>query len=130
MLLLFGVVAVVPLTLEMASAFLSVFNFSIFFLRNMMSDANSLSSRALFARMVSPAVEKILSEGAELAGIARYFLANALNIGYLLELCFHQCKGSLSTGIVVEFKNLAYSCLTISSIPTSAIGSKSTPSSM
>ena len=87
MLLLFGVV---PLTLEMASAFLSAFNFSIFFLRNMMSDANSLSSRALFARMVSPAVEKILSEGAELAGIARYFLANALNIGYLLELCSMQ----------------------------------------
>ena len=86
-----------------------------------MSDANSLSSRALFARMDSPAVEKILSDGAELAGIARYFLANALNIGYLLELCFHQSKGSFSTRIVGELKNLAYSCLTISSVPTSAI---------
>ena len=42
---------------------------------------------------ISPAVEKTLSEGTEVAGIQRYFFAKMANEGYLSLSCLHQVKG-------------------------------------
>ena len=55
---------------------------------------------------MSPAVEKILSLGTEVLGIARTHFANNAKWGYLSSLDFHQSNGLLSGAIHSSALNL------------------------
>ena len=62
--------------------------------RKMSWAALSWVSRALSLAIVSPAAEKSLSAGAEVAWIARHFLASSANRGKRFSLFLHQMSGS------------------------------------
>ena len=47
---------------------------------------------------ICPVALKALSEGTDVAGIARYFLATEESIGNLVQLTFHHSKGNSLTG--------------------------------
>src|SRR5436853_5508266 len=71
-------------------------NNATFRFKNKSCSTNSGFKQLRRAVMCNPASEKSLSLGTDVAGIDKYLRAIRLNKGNLLELCFHQLRGSHS----------------------------------
>jgi len=78
--------------------------------KKIISATRSACSLERFAFTVNPAVEKMRSDGAELAGIQRSFFAKQLNKGYDDACSFHQSSGSSLRGSNGAFMKVANSC--------------------
>jgi hypothetical protein len=82
--------------------------------KNTRSSAFSGNNLALSLAMVNPAVEKTLSEGAEVAGIQRILLAQRAKLGYKTSFYLHHANGLLnlsstrkgSSGAALYFLNV------------------------
>ena len=74
----------------------------MFFLRKINCSTFSAVSNDLCAETTSPAVEKTLSLGTDVAGMERYNLADFARWGRMASFDFHHAKGQSDSGILAR----------------------------